>query len=124
MRRVIDDTHYEEVATKINNLIGIIPVRNMTEYHYGSNRVQVHLIKQYLFKHMPEIKFGNVTHANGIGNNNSIECIWKSDTEEQICALLHLTDDMFGGVYAWVSDIDNVRKTTTYHITERGIRKG
>ena len=35
--------------------------------------------------------------------------------EEQICGIIHLTNNMFGYHICWVSDIDRDRKTEIFH---------
>lgn len=115
MRRVYDDKHYEEISARINKIIYSIPTDEVSMYDYGMNRVKVSLVRQYIWERM-NIEFGKNEHAHGIGNNNALEIIVTEDNEQQVCGLLHLTNDMFGGVYAWVSDIDGERKTPTRHI--------
>ena len=115
MRKVYDDKHYEEVSARINKIIERIPAHEVSMYEHGMNRVKVSLVRQYIWERMG-IDFGKNEHAHGIGNNNALEIIVTEDNEQQVCGLLHLTNDMFGGVYAWVSDIDGNRETPTRHI--------
>ena len=84
-------------------------------------RASVSKIRDHIAQELG-IKYGHNEHAHGIGNNNALEIIVSDpcSDEEQVCGLLHLTDDMFGGVICWVSDIDNKRKTQS--ITIRGER--
>lgn len=115
MRRVYDDSQYAKISESIRKLIVGIQPEEVSEYCWGMDRVRPGLIRGYLEARLP-VKFGRNEDASGIGNNNALQIIVKNGSEEQICGLLHLTDDMFGGVYAWVSDIDGGRKTPTRHI--------
>ena len=108
MRRVFDDKHYAEISEQINKVLFGIPGDEVSEYGNGMYRAKVSLIRNYIAERVP-VKFGRNEHANGIGNNNSIEIIVMDGDEEQICGLLHMTDDMFGNVIAWTSDIDGKR---------------
>ena len=117
MRRVIDDSMLKKISAHIDAIIWSLDPEDFTEYHWGIDRVQVGLIRDEIVRYTPHIKLGKNTHANGIGNNNAYEIIYTGNPqEEQICGLLHLTDDMYGGVYVWVSDIDNTTKTETRHM--------
>lgn len=112
MRRVIDDTMYQEVASQIHKVIQRLNPAYLREYSYGMDRVQISKVYTAIIKDVQHIQLGKNSHAYGIGNNNSYEIIYTGNpAEEQICGLLHLTDDMFGGVIAWVSDVDGLRKT-------------
>ena len=127
MRRVYDDTKFEFVKTKVMSHIWRMDeqdIADVVEYDYGTDRAQVYLIRRKVGGWLgDDFKFGKNEHAHGIGNNNAIEVIYLGeDNEEQICALLHLTDDMYGGVYCWVSDIDEERKSESAFISDRGVR--
>lgn len=112
MRRIYDDTNYTSVSADLENAFCAINAEEVSEYSYGMYRAEVSKIKDKLLRKVHSIKFGKVEQANGIGNNNAIEIVCLDDpNEERICGLLHLTDDMFGGVVFWVSDIDGNRKT-------------
>lgn len=122
MRRVIDDTMYEEVANDLENTFSCrLRAPSVSEYSWGTYRASVRKVKDaLLYLCDSEIKFGSVTHAHGIGNNNAIEIIYIGNPkEEQICGLVHLIDDMFGGVIFYVTDIDGKRKTGSWII--RGV---
>ena len=117
MRRVYDDTHYVRIAKELENAFCNLNAEEVSEYSYGTYRAMVSKVKEKLLQKVPNIKYGRVEHANGIGNNNAIEIVYVGDpNEEQICGLLHLTDDMYGGVIFWVSDIDNNRGITSWTI--------
>ena len=109
MRRVYDDKHYEEISEQISKVLFDIPGDEVSEYDYCIYRAQVRLVREYIAKRVP-VKFGRNEHAYGIGNNNSYEIIVTDGDEEQICGLLHLTKDLYGGVIAWTTDIDEKRK--------------
>ena len=115
MRRVYDDSQYVKTSEDIMKLIAGIMPEEVSEYCWGMDRVRPGLIRGYLEARFP-VKFGRNEDTSGIGNNNALQIIVKNGAEEQICGLLHLTDDMFGGVYAWVSDIDGGRRTQTIFI--------
>lgn len=112
MRRIIDDAMYKPIAAHINDVIHHINPASCRRYEYGMDRVQVSMVRDTILMRVPHIRLGKNEHAHGIGNNNSYEIIYTGNSsEEQICGLLHLTNDMFGGVIAWVSDIDGNRAT-------------
>lgn len=118
MRRVYDDTFFEEVKIHLTEALEDIALnpKTVTKYSYGMNRAEVYEIRKRL-ESVYGYKFGKNEHAHGIGNNNAIELIVETDyDEEQICGLLHLTDDMFGSVLAWITDIDGERRTRTIKI--------
>ena len=121
MRRVYDDEKYYDIALQIMKIVDNINPKNVSEYDYGMYRARPHKVKEYIYRNMyGAISFGNNTHAHGIGNNNTIEIICKAnENEEQICGLLHLTNDMFGGCIVWVSDIDGKRTTHSRKIVGR-----
>lgn len=111
MRRVYDDARYSEIADNIMGILKNLTADRISEYSYGMYRAKTYKIRQYIESKMPFLKFGKNEHAYGIGNNNAIEIILAGDTEEQIVGQLHLTDNMFGGVICWCSDIDDRRRT-------------
>lgn len=115
MRRVYDDSMYSKTSAEITKLLYAIRPAEVSEYIWSMDRVRPGRILGYLESRLP-VKFGRNEDTSGIGNNNALQIIVKNGAEEQICGLLHLTDDMFGGVYAWVSDIDGGRRTPTRHI--------
>lgn len=119
MRRVYDDTALETVARDLEETFSCrIHSPYVSEYDGGMYRAKVSKIKEALVSLCDSgVKLGYVSHAHGIGNNNAIEIIYtENPNEEQICGLLHLTDDMYGGVIFWVSDIDGNKKTSTWII--------
>ena len=112
MRRVVDDRMYVVISDQINKLIWSLDPKPLSAYSWGMDRVNVGMVRDAIAARIPNIKFGKNEHANGIGNNNAYEIIYTGNPrEEQICGLLHLTDDMYGGVICWVSDVDNTTKT-------------
>lgn len=116
MRRVYDDKHLDDAMEKVIPLFEF--VKNNPSLFSNMKRMQVGKISRYIFDNLDYNGFpcfaGKNEHAYGIGNNNAIEIIYAGEEEQQICGLLHLTNDMYGGVIAWVSDIDEQRKTHTY----------
>lgn len=115
MRRVYDNEHLDEVASEIYKILLNLPADEVSEYDYGMYRAKVGKIRQYIADRIP-VKYGQNDHLHGIGNNNAIELIVTVDGEEQVCGHLHLTNDMFGSVIWWVSDIDGITKTETLTI--------
>ena len=111
MRRVIDDTHYNEIAKEIYNVVKKIPVDEVSEYDWGMYRAQKRLIMEYILKNVDKIKFGKDMNTTGIGNNGCYEIIYIEDNEEQICGLIYITNNMYGGQIVWVSDYDNYDRT-------------
>lgn len=125
MRRVIDDTMYEEVSEEIMEYMRLLRCRSseVSEYSYGTYRALGSLIKEWLLSHCKlPFKFGKNMNTTGIGNNACYEIIYVgNDAEEQICGIIHLTDNMYGSIIAWCSDYDNGRKT--FSVTIRGEEK-
>lgn len=113
MRRIYDDTHFEEVADLIYDVLWNIHPREVSEYSYGKYRAIPNLIFEEVWHQCKGIKRGADCNRTGIGNNNAFEIIYIEKDEEQICGILHLTDNMYGDVICWFSDIDNERKTDT-----------
>jgi hypothetical protein len=113
MRRVIDDAHYEEVKKMVMDVIFKISAAKVSEYDYGIYRAQRDLIMKYILKKLSKvIKFGKDMNNTGIGNNACYELIYLGDSkEEQICGIIHLTDDMYGDIICWVTDYDEKRKS-------------
>ena len=111
MRRVIDDRFYGDVAKDITEIIKKIPRNEVSRHSYGTMRSDRKLIMSYILSKIDNIKFGRDMNTTGIGNNGCYEIICTSNpSEEQICGLIHLTNDMYGGTICWVSDYDNIRK--------------
>ena len=115
MRRVYDDRRFDDVSKQIMDAIMRVPADEVSEYRYGCYRASTSKIKDYI-GNIVDVKFGKNEHAHGIGNNNSIELIVDAGDEEQICGLLHMTDDMFGKVICWVTDIDGGRHSKTLYV--------
>jgi hypothetical protein len=89
-------------------------------------RVQVNGIHNILALKLGEYEFeitNRVQHAHGIGNNNAYEIIdaQVEDFEETI-ARLSLVNDMFGGVYACIQDVDGKRISNSYEINPDSVR--
>ena len=118
MRRVYDDSQYQRIAEELEAAFRSINAEEVSEYDYGIYRAKVSKVKDALLRKVGGIKCGKVEHAHGIGNNNAIEIVCLSDpVEEQICGLLHLVDDMYGGIIFWVSDIDGDRQTKHWKVS-------
>lgn len=111
MRRVIDDAHLEEVADEIMLIIKNCPAEQVSEYSWGTYRVTWDKIVPYIFDRVTlPVKLGNSRNTSGIGNNWAYELIYTGEEkEEQICGVLHLTDGMYGNMYAYITDIDGHR---------------
>ena len=73
-------------------------IDDFTEYDWGMNRVQVHLVfKEFTRRLVAEpygFSFMNLKHAHGIGNNNE----WDVVKKDKKIGTFYCTDDMFGGV--------------------------
>jgi len=113
MRRVIDDTVYEEFSEKIQDVMNNIDVKTQgDENRYGTRAISTAKIKEIVLENVKNIKYGKYMNTTGIGNNYSCELIYTGDPkEEQIFGIIHITDDMYGSQHCWVSDYDNVRRT-------------
>lgn len=109
MRRVIDDTHLEEVVEEIQSIIKNMPSDEVSEYEYGTYRAQTKKIVEYIFDHITiPVKLGENKNTTGIGNNWQKELIWIGDPkEEQICGILCLINDMYGSIFFYIKNIDN-----------------
>ena len=125
MRRVYDDKHLDEAMEKVIPLFEFVKKNPslFSEYDIGHRSMMVGKIRDYIFDNLDYNGFpcfaGKTEHAYGIGNNNAIEIIYAGEEEQQIYGLLHLTAHIYGGrVSAWVSDIDEQRKTQTYEFRD------
>ena len=125
MRRVYDDKHLDEAMEKVIPLFEFVKKNPslFSEYDISHRSMMVGKIRDYIFDNLDYNGFpcfaGKTEHAYGIGNNNAIEIIYAGEEEQQICGLLHLTAHIYGGgVSAWVSDIDEQRKTPTYEFRD------
>ena len=112
MRRVIDDTHYDELAERIMGVVFSMPAAEVSKYDYGMYRAQLDLIMDYILKRVDNLKFGKSMNTTSIGNNACYEIIYTGDEkEEQICGIFHSTNDMYGGQIIWCSMYDNREET-------------
>lgn len=120
MRRVYDDHMYEATKNAICAAFNRINPRSVSEYDYGAYRANVGRIKNavlsILNRNGEKYMLGRVEHAHGIGNNNAIEVIYLGDNEQQICALMNINSDLYGGCFCYVTDIDGKRKSPTTKI--------
>ena len=112
MRRVIDDSMYDKVAETIMDIVKNIPANKVSKYDYGMYRAQSYKIIEYILERVDNIKFGKSMNTTGIGNNECYEIIYTGNSqEEQICGLIHLTDNMFSSQIVWCSIYDNNEAT-------------
>ena len=119
MRRVYDDTMFSQMTIDASEALLYAKANKKEFSDYG--RESVSKISAHVFGWLNEYGFpcikGKNEHAYGIGNNNAIEVIYTGDEhEQQICGLLHLTDDMYGNVICWTSDIDGKRSSKSITI--------
>lgn len=108
MRRVIDDSKLSLANDRIATALYKLKPEAVTRYEYGTDRIQVSLIKKYILNNIGnDFIFGDTKHAHGIGNNNAIEVIYTGDPkEQQICGYINLIDNMYGSVICYLTDID------------------
>lgn len=113
MRRVYDDAKYDWVSSAIMEAVRTIDPASVSRYEHGDYRAQSALIQQAILRAVPNIFFGRYVNTTGIGNNACWEvvCFDDDSQEQQICAVFHSTNNMFGGQICWVSDIDGRRAT-------------
>lgn len=117
MRRVYDDCMYSLKSEEINEIIWSIEPKEVSEYDYGMRRAQTNLIVKEILNNVSNIKLGKDVNTSGIGNNYCHELIYIGNPEEeQIFGLIHCTNDMYGGVICWVSDVDESRNTPSRKI--------
>ena len=123
MRRVYDDTQFEETRNWIDAAFGTLQYHpeKVRKHSYGMNRTEPALVRDAVLRRLNGnknlYKFGNTTHAHGIGNNNATEIIYLGNpAEEQICGLIHVNDDMYGRCFCYVTDIDGNRKSVVKKI--------
>ena len=117
MRRVIDDKYYEQISKEIMDIINKIERPDVSRYSWGIDRSESGLIIKYILGRIKGVKFGRSMNTTGIGNNECYEIICARDkAEEQICGIIHLTNNMYGSTICWVSDYDNNRKTSSRNI--------
>ena len=103
MRIVYDDCMMDIYKNKIENFLLDVASIN-PESVRKNDRVSEKLIREAIIRRFPELKFGRDVNNTGIGNNNCYELIFSDENEDIVFGLLHLTDDMFGGVICWLAD--------------------
>ena len=103
MRRVYDDTMYHKLASGITSVLYDIERKDVERY----GRSVRSLILDKVFEKVSDIKLGKNVNTTGIGNNWKCELIYTGNPEEeQIFGILHMTDNMYGAIICWMSDID------------------
>ena len=125
MRRVIDDSKLSLANDRIATALYKLKPEAVTRYEYGTDRIQVGLIKKYILNNIGnDFIFGDTKHAHGIGNNNAIEIIYTGDPkEQQICGYINLIDNMYGSVICYLTDIDDNRVCRYGTLTTFGWRE-
>lgn len=127
MRIIYDDKAQQKA---IDNCYDILCKLNrnlptVTRYFWGCDRVKEELVRAYFARELKEYGFKvgeTATHAHGIGNNNSYPIYWVAqDGNLEHCANINLNDDMYGGVYYYLSDFEEHRITQAYNISKHGI---
>ena len=103
MRIVYDDCVMDIYKNKIENFLLDIASIN-PESVRRNNRVSEKLIREVIVRRFSELKLGRNVNNTGIGNNNCYELVLPNGNEDMIFGLLHLTDDMHGGVICWLAD--------------------
>lgn len=124
MRRVIDDTMYEDLGYAITEFVATIPAESVSEYSWYDYRASSRKIIEKILRNFDKVKLGKSLNTTGIGNNEQYELIYTGDpNEEQIFGAIHLTNDMFGGEIVWVSNIDNTDSFRSRKIIGREPRR-
>ena len=109
MRRVIDDTHYTEIADKIYEILKAMPADevNVDKGGWAGIRPTAEAIAEYISERLENARIGKNISRGFIGNNHSYEIIYTGDPkEEQLCGILRANEDPAGGVYCYVMDYD------------------
>lgn len=124
MRMVYDDTRYEEAKREILTALSQLNPASISRYSYGMYRADSSKIKDEVLRiinsHGCRWRFGNTTHAHGIGNNNATEIIFLGNpNERQICGLFHANEDMYSGCFCYVTDVFGEQKSIVKKIQGR-----
>lgn len=125
MRRVYDDYKFEPTKNAIMIALSRVQPGLVSRYSYGMYRADSSMIRtavlNWLNRNGVMYRFGNTTHAHGIGNNNATEIIYIGNpNEQQICGLFHANEDLHSGCFCYVTDIDGDRKSSVITINGRG----
>lgn len=128
MRIVYDDAQIGKLAVLLgkfltNRCSTPAKMQVMTRWSYGMDRVEVPRVRQEFNKLIEEHGFevGNeCSHAHGIGNNNRNPVYFETPDEMQCTGYININSDMYGGVYIYVTDYNNNRKSESYHLTKNG----
>ena len=106
MRKVYDDRMFRQAAAEIREILYEIHTENVRKYEYGMDRVQPSMIRDYVNRKLSRFTIGVKDINTGIGNNHRYEIIFiGNEGEREVCGILGLTDDMFGGVISYVENI-------------------
>lgn len=126
--RIIYDDKYANMFVKIlHEKLQKINPKSITQYEWGMERAQIHLIKQSLNDSIASqhMEIGNkADHAYGIGNNNAYPVYYKNDPQEtQIMCYINMNDDGFGSVIIYVTDFNNNKISETYDVSKWGVKR-
>lgn len=128
MRIVYDDAQIKRVALLLGKFLTSrcstpAKMQTMTRWSYGMDRVEVPRVRQAFGSFIEEYGFeiGNECfHAHGIGNNNRNPVYFETPDETQCTGYININSDMYGGVYIYVTDYNNNRKSESYCLTRNG----
>lgn len=128
MRIVYDDAMQESMAAAVGKFMDSLDVKGITQYEWGTDRVQMGILKKRLSSYLEPYRFsiGNtVTHAHGIGNNCRYPVYYRPEgvDELQQCGSINLNSGMYGEGYVNCEDYNGRRVGAAYEVTTRGVTK-
>lgn len=127
MRIVYDDTMQNAMVSTVKEFMAGFNVKQIVEYSYGIDRVQMHKLKRLLNQHLMAQGFrigDTVTHAHGIGNNCCYPVYYapKGATEIQQCGSINLNTGLYGEGYVSFEDYNGKRVGPAYEVRRYGVK--
>ena len=126
MRIVYDDAKQGVMVEAVEKYMSnAFRVKEVVEYEWGTDRVQMHRLKSALnlFLADYDMSIGNtVTHAHGIGNNCMYPVYYqpKGATEIQHCGNINLNSGLYGEGYVSMEDYNGKRIGSAWEIHKYG----
>lgn len=126
MRIVYDDTMQETMAAAVGEFRDALNVEEIVRYEWGTDRVQMHLLKKKLGAYLEYYRMGignTVTHAYGIGNNCQYPVYYHPEGVDEIqqCGYININSGMYGEGFVSCEDYNGKRIGAAYEVRTRGV---
>ena len=128
MRLVYDDAMQETMAAAVGEFMDALNVEEIVRYEWGTDRVQMHLLKKKLGAYLEYYRMGignTVTHAYGIGNNCQYPVYYHPEGVDEIqqCGNININSGMYGEGFVSCEDYNGKRIGAAYEVRTRGVKK-